>query len=157
MLVILVGENDNAAEPFLLGNELSDVSLSIAASLHTDDSGILLQSWSFGRQRRWRRVLEQELAETASHTVHAELGLLDLVAWSEEHDSAVLRDVVLGSEFLSDTADSLLEVGREELAVDEQRLFVQQVLEFSILRVQVADGVVSAVLSSVLSGEAEAV
>lgn len=64
---------------------------------------------------------------------------------------------MLGSKFLSDTAYSLFEVSSEEFAINEKRFFIQQMLEFSILRIKVANSIISSILACILSWETEAI
>ena len=53
--------------------------------------------------------------------------------------------------------NGLLEVRSEVLAVNEEGLIAKEMLEFLGLRVQVTDGIISSVLSSILTWEAEAI
>lgn len=157
MLIFFISNNNYAAKPFFLRNKLSDVCLRITASLNTNNSGILIKCRSLRRERRWRRVLEQEFTNTTSDTIHAELSFLYFISWSEENNCAILRNIVLGSKFLSDTAYSLFEVSSEEFAINEKRFFIQQMLEFSILRIKVANSIISSILACILSWETEAI
>ena len=136
---------------------MSDVCLRITASLNTNNSGILIKCRSLRRERRWRRVLEQEFTNTTSDTIHAELSFLYFISWSEENNCAILRNIVLGSKFLSNTAYSLFEVSSEEFAINEKRFFIQQMLEFSVLRIKVANSIVSSILACILPWETEAI
>lgn len=157
MLIFFISNNNYSAKPFFLSNKLSDVCLRITASLNTNNSGILIKCRSLRRERRWRRVLEQEFTNTTSDTIHAELSFLYFISWSEENNCAILRNIVLGSKFLSDTAYSLFEVSSEEFAINEKRFFIQQMLEFSILRIKVANSIISSILACILSWETEAI
>ena len=157
MLIFFISNNNYSAKPFFLSNKLSDVCLRITASLNTNNSGILIKCRSLRRERRWRRVLEQEFTNTTSDTIHAELSFLYFISWSEENNCAILRNIVLGSKFLSNTAYSLFEVSSEEFAINEKRFFIQQMLEFSILRIKVANSIVSSILACILSWETEAI
>lgn len=53
--------------------------------------------------------------------------------------------------------DSLLEVRGEVFAVNKEGLIAEEMLELLGLRVQVTDGIISSILPSILTWEAEAI
>ena len=53
--------------------------------------------------------------------------------------------------------NGLLEVRSEVFAVNEEGLVAEEMLEFLGLRVQVTDGIISSILSCILTWETEAI
>jgi hypothetical protein len=62
---------------------------------------------------------------------------------------------MLRSELLSDSANRFLKVCSEEFTINKERIGLNEIFELLILRVEVTDGVISAVLASELAREAE--
>ena len=67
----------------------------------------------------------------------------------------VLGNVMLRSELLSDSANRFLKVCSEEFTINKERIGLNEIFELLILRVEVTDGVISAVLACELAREAE--
>jgi len=111
MLVVLVGDDYVLSSPAVLREILSGISLTFAASVNTDHGHEATVEWhGLGIKRAWRRVLQEELFHSFSEVLEAELGLGFLVSWCNEDGVGVLLDSLLGSELLSDSKDSLLDV-----------------------------------------------
>jgi hypothetical protein len=68
-----------------------------------------------------------------------------------------LRDLVALTEIGAGLRDSLLEVRGEVFAVNKEGLIAEEMLELLGLRVQVTDGIISSILPSILTWEAEAI
>ena len=68
-----------------------------------------------------------------------------------------MGDLVALTEIGAGLRNGLLEVRSEVFAVNEEGLIAEEMLKFLCLRVQVTDGIISSVLSSILTWEAEAI
>jgi hypothetical protein len=53
--------------------------------------------------------------------------------------------------------NGLLEVRSEVFPINEEGFIAEEMLEFLCLRIQVSDGIISSILSSILTWEAEAI
>lgn len=123
--------------------------------MHRNHSVVLFYGWCVRAERSGVGVLELELFDALSDSIHAEDDFALFVSRSEESNMSIFRNLVELSEASANSLDALFYFNAKVLSAKEEAVFLYQMLEMRVVLVDVTESVEGAVLSDVLRGEFE--
>lgn len=157
VLIVLIRNEDNSTIPSFLFYKVLNPLFCFGTLVNWDDSSIVINRWSFGRQWCWRRILKDEFLNTFPNILHAELSFLNFIAWSEEDHMTLRVDVMLLSEFSSYLVDCPFHIGAKKFLVNVKWVILKKRFKLLWLAVEMTDCLIDCVLTNVFTRELEAI